>query len=72
LVYFYVFLGVENLQEFGSFHFTKTGFKEFSQTIGAEFRSTFYSFNNIKWYAELENEDGENMGAYVYCIRQRE
>jgi hypothetical protein len=55
----------------GTFHFTKTGFKEFSQTKGAQFSSPLYSFNNIVWYAELENEDGENMGAYVYCIRQR-
>lgn len=55
----------QGISQYGSFHFSKHGFKNFSETLRSTFHSGSYTFNGCKWFIELVNENGHHMSCYL-------
>lgn len=65
-----VFIRRDNfMEDYGSFHVLKKGFKKFSETKNASFKSDKHFFNGIGWCVSLKNQGGNNLGFYIDCKR---
>ena len=42
------------------------GFKKLSETKGQYLLSKDFILNGTVWYGQIQNEDGENLGCYLF------
>lgn len=56
----------QGIPQYGSFHFSKHGFKNFAETLKSTFHSGSYTFNGCKWFVELVNENGYHMSCFLH------